>query len=352
MLLASIHGPSGDRPRSIRDWKACASLVSLTEGRACSPTSCRMSTDALTLFIQFLESNRRQFFGGAAHRFKGRTGSRFGRRHDGPLDDRCVANDDTVPARFGQHLNRHLAVGFCAAEVNQDGNAPLRPGPIDCRHDRLDTGAEPAARISAAPAERHFAADHLLDHQRRTTRHVGRGGHKANSDVFAHANPSMTSATASTISSEDRAPGSMWPMLRSPRNDARPRIARIGMVFSAASLAVAFKRNGSPVPPSRRTPSTGKSTSSMVFCPTSDLPRALTASIAAAKASATCSCVTSSANDLPSDMNSVPESGPDAPPTFMTRVVPTPFNDSPRFLAESSSTVASTASNPRRMLAP
>ena len=47
-------------------------------------------------------------------------------------------------------------------------------------------------------------------------------------------------------------------MLRSPRNDARPRIARIGTVFSAAALAAAFRRAGSPAPPSRRTREHGK----------------------------------------------------------------------------------------------
>ena len=38
----------------------------------------------------------------------------------------------------------------------------------------------------------------------------------------------------------------MWPMLRSPRNDARPRIALIGMVASAACRAVARRRTGKP----------------------------------------------------------------------------------------------------------
>src|SRR5947207_7736013 len=237
---------------------------------------------------RFPASDRRQFFRGAAHRLQRRTGRRFGRRHDGSLYNRRVADDDPIAARFRQHLDRHLAVGLRAAEVNQNGDALLGPCPLDRRHDRLDTGAEPAARIPAAPTERHLAADHLLDHLRRTSRHVGRMRHNDNSDILAHANPSMTSATASTINSEDRAPGSIWPMLRSPRNDARPRIARIGMVFSAASLAVAFSRSGRPAPPSRNTPTTGNSTSSMVFWPTSDLPRALTASMAAAKASATC----------------------------------------------------------------
>src|ERR1700724_2028016 len=101
MLFASIQGPSGDRPRSIRDSKAFASLVNLTEGRACSPTSCR-----------------RQFFGGTTHRLKRRARSGFGRRHHCTLDDRRVAHDDAAAPLLGQHFNRHLAVGFSAAEVD------------------------------------------------------------------------------------------------------------------------------------------------------------------------------------------------------------------------------------------
>ena len=58
--------------------------------------------------------------------------------------------------RLGQHLDRHLAVGLRAAEVDQNGDAAFRPRPIDRRHDRLDAGAEPAAGIAAAPAKRHF----------------------------------------------------------------------------------------------------------------------------------------------------------------------------------------------------
>src|SRR5437588_798971 len=54
MLLASIQGPSGDSPRSIFDSNAFASLVSLTEGRACSPTSCRIRTDAFSSFIPII----------------------------------------------------------------------------------------------------------------------------------------------------------------------------------------------------------------------------------------------------------------------------------------------------------
>src|SRR5216684_4410521 len=307
ILFASTQGPSGDSPRSIRDAKAFASLVNLTEGRACNPTSCRMSTDARSLFIPLAPaSDRRQFFGGATHGLKRGAGRCFGRGHDCPLDDRRVANDDTVAALLRQHFNRHLAVCFGAAEVDQNGNTAFRPRLFNRPHDRFDACTQSAARIPAAPAERHFTADHLLNHESSAPRHVRRVRHDDDSNILAHANPSMTSATASTISADDRAPGSMRPMLRSPRNEARPRIARIGIVPSAATLAAAFRRAAMSAPPSRKTSSTGKSTSSMVFWPTSDFPRALTASIAAANASAARSQVTSSSNDFPSDMNKVP----------------------------------------------
>src|SRR5258706_11441561 len=223
-------------------------------------------------------SDRRQFFGGATDGLERSSRSRFGRRHDCALHHRRVANHNAGAARFRQHFNRHLAIGFRAAEIDQDRDAAFRPRPLNRGHNRFDAGAQAAARISTAPAERYFMADHLLDHQGSAPRHVRRVRHNDDSNIFAHANPSITSVTASTINAEDRAPGSMWPMLRSPRNDARPRIARIGIVPSAAALAVAFSRAVMSAPPSRNTPSTGKSTSSMVFWPTSDFPRALTAS--------------------------------------------------------------------------
>src|ERR1700676_1184119 len=251
-------------------------------------------------------SDRRQFFGGATHSLKRRAGRCFGSGHHGPFDDRGVANHDPTAAFLGQHFDRHFAVGFRASKIDQYGDAPFRPCPIDRLHDRFDAGAQAATGIAAAPAERHLAADHLLDHERGAAGDVRRVRDDDDSNIFAHANPSMTSAIASMIKADDRAPGSMWPMLRSPRNDARPRIALIWMVFSAASLAAAFRRSGNPSPPSRRTSRTGASTSSMVFWPTSDFPRAFTASTAAAKASATRSRLTSSPNDLPSAMNNVP----------------------------------------------
>src|SRR5579871_675328 len=93
MLLASIHGPSGESPRSIFDSNALASLVNLTDGRAWSPTSWRMRTDALSLFITRLASNRRQLFGRAANGVQRRARRSFRRGHDRAFDDRRVAND-------------------------------------------------------------------------------------------------------------------------------------------------------------------------------------------------------------------------------------------------------------------
>src|SRR5262249_40902074 len=101
------------------------------------------------------------------------------------------------------------AVGFGAAEIHQYGDALLRPRPVDGRHDRFHIGPKPAVRIAAAPAKRHVAADHLLDHRRGASRDIGRMRHDDDSHIIAHARPSMTSATASTINAEERAPGSM-----------------------------------------------------------------------------------------------------------------------------------------------
>src|SRR6516225_5341784 len=118
MLLASTQGPSGDRPRSILDSNALASLVSLTEGRACSPTSCRIRTDALISFMNVishdghLASCRRQLFSRAAHGLQRRPRRSFGRGHHRAFDNRRIANNDAAAARLGQHLDGHFAVGL------------------------------------------------------------------------------------------------------------------------------------------------------------------------------------------------------------------------------------------------
>src|SRR5262249_27891181 len=112
-------------------------------------------------------------------------------------------------SRLWQHLDRHLAVGFGAAEINQDRDALLRPGLVDGRHDRFDIGSKSAIWIAAAPTERHVVTNHLLDHRGGASRDIGRMRHDDDSDIIAHAQPSITSATASTINADERAPGSM-----------------------------------------------------------------------------------------------------------------------------------------------
>ena len=53
---------------------------------------------------------------------------RLGRRHHRALDDRRVADDDPLAPFRLQHLDRHLAVGLGAAEIDEDGDALRRPG--------------------------------------------------------------------------------------------------------------------------------------------------------------------------------------------------------------------------------
>src|SRR6185295_17770048 len=53
MLLTSVHGPSSDGPNSIFELKLFASCVSLTEGRACNPTSCSTRTAPFAFCVIF-----------------------------------------------------------------------------------------------------------------------------------------------------------------------------------------------------------------------------------------------------------------------------------------------------------
>src|SRR6516162_7845358 len=156
-----------------------------------------------------LKSRWRQLFGRAPYDFERRSGGCFGCRHHCTLYHRCVTYNDAATPRFRQHLDCHFAVGFGSSQIDQDRDALLRPRLVDGRHDRLDIGAKSAIRISTAPAEWHFAADHLLHHQRSAPGDVRRVRHDDDSYVFTHAKPSMTSATASTINALDREPGSM-----------------------------------------------------------------------------------------------------------------------------------------------
>src|SRR5207253_3218973 len=127
--------------------------------------------------------------------------------------------------------------GFRSAEIDQNGDASLRPSVIDRLKDFFDAGAEPAVGVAAAKTERHLLANHLAHHVGRAARNVGRMGNDHDSDVVAHPLPSTMSQTASIISWLERAPGSMCPIERSPRNDARPLIAFIGIVAPAAVRA-------------------------------------------------------------------------------------------------------------------
>src|SRR5439155_23994052 len=98
--------------------------------------------------------------------------------------------------------------------------------------------------------------------------------------------------------------------------------------------------------------STGCSTSSMVFCPGCDLPRAETASIAFPSAAVSAARSGADGNSLPSAMNSVPNNGPEAPPTVITSLVPTAFSASGKGFVAIASASARTASKPRFMFSP
>src|SRR5205823_6352595 len=117
-----------------------------------------------------------------------------------------------------------------AAEIDQNGNPLFRPGLIDRLQDLLDTGTKAAVGIAAAEAQRHVAADHLAHHVGGAAGDVGGMRNNDDADFAGHARPSTTSQIASIMSSLERAPGSMCPIERSPRNEARPRMAFIGTV--------------------------------------------------------------------------------------------------------------------------
>src|ERR1700747_3556111 len=102
--------------------------------------------------------------------------------------------------------------------------------------------------------------------------------------TFGNAQSSNARHTDATIKADERAPGSICPIERSPMDDARPRVANIGIVASAALAATHGNRAARALPPAARAIHTGARTSSMVFWPGWDLPRALTASTALAKA--------------------------------------------------------------------
>src|SRR4030095_9788907 len=106
----------------------------------------------------------------------------------------------------------------------------------DGLHDRLDAGAETAFGIAAAPGERHLVADHLAHHVGRAFGDQRRMRDDDDADI-AHQRAPSVPPIAGTISALKRAPASTWRIERSPRNEARPRIAFIGLVAAAASSA-------------------------------------------------------------------------------------------------------------------
>ncbi len=126
----------------------------------------------------------------------------------------------------------------------------------------------------------------------------------------------------------------------------------IGMVASAAAAARWLTRPRSPSPPATSSACAGASTSSSVFWPRSDLPSFLTASMARPRARAASAEVGSGGSCRPKVMNSTPYSGPEAPPTFITRVVPTSVIASGNGRSARASSWASTASKPRFRLSP
>src|ERR1700723_2176855 len=167
---------------------------------------------------------------------------RLGGRHDGALDNRRVTDHDHVPTVGLQHLHRHFAVGFGAAEINKDGNA---------------FGDVLGMR------------------------------HNDDPDCVIHGRDSNALQTACKRTQLERAPGSAWPMLRAPRKAARPLLACIGTVRSTASRAVTRTRSitSGRSASAFSVSSTGYKTSSMVFSPACERPRLLTGPTAPAKPS-------------------------------------------------------------------
>ena len=91
------------------------------------------------------------------------------------------------------------------------------------------------------------------------------------------------------ISAIEREPGSTWPSARSPRKEARPRIAAIAAVAAALSSAhwrTRASRSAGAASPARAARCTGRARRAASSAPTSALPRRVSAAIAAASAAA------------------------------------------------------------------
>ena len=124
------------------------------------------------------------------------------------------------------------------------------------------------------------------------------------------------------------APASTEPMLRSPVYAARPRIASMDLVSSAAFTATSAARwiaatpwspciAGSPIAASRLSVA-GTSASRSVFSPSDAPPRAMIPVIAARSIAITSSGASSvlSPAAAPARRNAVPQIGPETPPTL------------------------------------
>src|ERR1700677_3049112 len=111
---------------------------------------------------------------------------------------------------------------------------------MDRGGDCFETRPELAGRAAPGPRERNVVADHLAHHVGRSFGDFRRMRYDDDADR-AHQPAPNSSQIATIISADDRAPGSTWPIERSPRKEARPRVARIGAVASAAASASALR---------------------------------------------------------------------------------------------------------------
>ena len=129
------------------------------------------------------------------------------------------------------------------------------------------------------------------------------------------------------------------------------RMAFIGMVASAAFRATAGRSPRCPSAPELHV--TGESTSIIVFCPTFGFATRLDGFDRRSKARASLARDRIVAGRFLAERHeqrSIERA--DAPPTFMTSVMPTAFSASGSGFAARSSQSASTASKPRFMLRP
>ena len=148
--------------------------------------------------------------------------------------------------------------------------------------------------------------------------------------------PASTAASASNSNAVEAAPGSRWPAVRSPAALARPfRATRVSVESRPARAAawaarVAAARSDPAAIAASYASIAGSMASNIVLSPSSALPRATTPSSPARSAvpSAAPSSSLASPALMPKRRKNVPYSGPLAPPTGLTKVIPTPLNSS------------------------